>query len=417
MKKSYLLILLAIIIPITLRFFDANFLDQRLVNYISFLTVWGLISLAIIFAPYKEGPFNLPVKLIIFSILFSIVMANYSWDQRYWDSLMEYTQYLIWPLFFVFIGINMPIKTIEKVVVAYGLVYVVLYLFQYVNSGTVYFGKPLWGEEFLESRGTIRIIFPGKGVFLLTVFIAITKITSEESKNKWFWVTIAALGLIIPTMQVTRQFVLGVVLIYIFHFSKATSNIKKVLFLLIFSLGLMVLVQSEIPMIKGLMDTQKESDTRVDENYIRVLAAKYFLTDLSPNQWSYVFGNGSPYWGMSAYGKFVESLADRRGYFLSDLGLIAVYAMFGIFAVAGYLLIWIKSITVPIPPKYHYAKYYLWYLLITGLTGASTYYYHYLITTVCALYIYQKSYWEESKKRKVINLIKVMEKKKTDTMV
>ncbi|EKB51323.1 hypothetical protein [Cecembia lonarensis] len=409
MKKYYLLIILAIIVPITLRFFDANFLDQRLVNYVSFLTVWGLISLAVILGPYKEGPFNLPVKLIFFSILFSIVMANYSWDQKYWDSLIEYTQYLIWPLFFVLIGVNMPIKTIEKVVVAYGLVYVGLYLFQYINSGTVFFGKPLWGEEFLESRGTVRIIFPAKGVFLLSIFIAITKITSEESKNKWFWVIIAALGLVIPIMQVTRQYIAGVLLIYVLHFSKATSNIKKALFLLIFSLGFMVLIQSEIPMVKGLMDTQKESDTRVDENYIRVLAGKYFITDLSPNFWSQVFGNGSPYWGMSTYGKFIENLADRKGYFLSDLGLIAVYAMFGIFAVAGYILIWIKSLTVPIPPKYHYAKYYLWYLLITSFTGASLYFYHYLIATVFALYIFQKSYWMESKKRKIINLIKILE--------
>lgn len=411
MKKYYLLIILAIIVPITLRFYDANFLDQRLVNYSSFLIVWSLIFLAIILRPYKNGPFNLPVKLIFFSMLFSIVMANYSWDQKYWDSLIEYTQYLIWPLFFVLIGVNMPLKTIEKVVVAYGLVYVVLYLFQYINSSTVFFGKPLWGEEFLESRGTVRIIFPAKGVFLLSIFIAITKITGEESKNKWFWVIIAALGLIIPVMQVTRQYILGVMLIYLFHFSMATSNIKKIVFLLVFSLGLMVMVQSEIPMVKGLLETQKESDTRVDENYIRVLAAKYFLTDLSPNHWSSIFGNGSPYWGMSAYGKFIERLADRKGYFLSDLGLIAVYAMFGIFAVIGYILIWIKSITIPIPPKYHYAKYYLWYLLITSLTGASLYYYHYLITTVFALYIYQKSYWEESKKRDLLNIIKLIKEK------
>lgn len=417
MKKNFPIILLAVVTPVSLRFFDAHFLDERLVNYLFFLLNWSLFLWAIILSPVAKGPFNFPLKLILFGILFSILMAYYSWDQSIWNSFIEYPQYLIWSFFFVLLGLNVPIKVIEKVVIFYGLAYAALYFYQYINSGTILFGKSLWGDEFIEQRGTIRIIFPGKGVFLLTIFISITKITSSESKNKWFWIIIAALGLVIPIMQVTRQYILGVMLIYVFHFSKATSNIKKILFLLVFSLSLMVLVQSELPMIKGLINTQKESDTRVDKNYIRVLAAKYFLTDFTPNKWSYIFGNGSPYWGESAYGKFIESLADRQYYFISDLGLIGVYTMFGIFAITGYILMWIKSITVPIPAKYNYAKYYLWYLFITGLTGASTYYYHYLITTVFSLYIFQKSYLDESKKRKIINMIKTLEKKKNTTVI
>jgi hypothetical protein len=411
MKKYLHIILLGLVTPISLRFFDAVFLDQRIVNYLSFLTVWGIIFLAIALSPINKGPFNLPVKLIFFSIIFSILMANFSWDQKIRDSIIEYTQYLYWPLFFVLLALNIPIKTLEKVVVFYGLVYVGLYLYQYANSGTVLFGKPLWGEEFLESRGTIRIIFPGKGIFLLSIFIAITKITSSFSKYKWLWIIIAALGVIIPIMQVTRQYIAGVLLIYVIHFTLKTSNVKKIAFALIFSIGMVALVQSEIPMVKGLMETQKESDTKVDKNYIRVLSGKYFITEFSPNVMSYIFGNGSPYWGMSRYGKFVEQLADRQGYFLSDVGIIAVYAMFGIFAVIGFILIWVKTITVPIPEKYQYAKYFLWYLFITSLTGASLYFYHYLIATIFSLYVFQKSYLLEEKRKLAVKILERIERK------
>src|SRR5690606_9710578 len=126
--------------------------------------------------------------------------------------------------------------------------------------------------------------------------------------------------------------------------------------------------------------------------YIRVLAGGYFITDFSPNPLSRILGNGAPNWGVSDYGVFIKNLADRREYFLSDVGIIGMYAMFGILAVIGYIQIWVKSITIPLPKEYYYLKYYLWYLLITSLTWYSVYHYSYLISTVFVLYSYQVIY-------------------------
>ncbi|WP_339923300.1 hypothetical protein [uncultured Cyclobacterium sp.] len=344
----------------------------------------------------RKGGFVLPVQLISFSIFFAIVMAYYSWDQSFKVSLLETSQYLLWPLFFFLLHVKVPINTLEKIVMTLGMVYVMLYFFQFSNPSTVYFGKPIsGGDEFSEQRGVVRIIFPGAGIFILSIFIAITKIT-QNSKKKWFYIGFAVLGLIIPVMQVTRQFIAGVYLIYFYHFFKGQSLAKKSIIVAAFVGGTVLLINSDIPMIKGVIETQQR-DTKLGEDYIRVQAGKYFLTDFSPNTISKFFGNGPPSWGISKYGKFEERLSNTHEYFLSDVGIIAVYAMFGIFAIIGFILMWYQSFVLDVPKQFVYAKYYLWYLLFTSFTWYSVYHYHYVIANIFALYIYHKSYMDQKK--------------------
>lgn len=402
MKANLLVVYLVLLIAISLNFFDAKFIPAKLVNYLEFAAVMGSVLVAIVYMFDRKGGFVLPVQLISLSIIFSMVMAYISWGQGFRDSLLETSQYILWPLFFLLLHLKVPIRTLEKIILAYGVLYVILYFFQYANAHTVLFGKPISGEEFSEQRGAIRIIFPGAGIFILAIFIALTKIT-QAVRYRWLYLGFAALGLIVPIMQVTRQFIAGVVLIYFYHFFKSQSILKKTLILGAFAGGVLVLLNADIPMIRGVIEVQQR-DTKLGKNYIRVQAGEYFLTDFSPNVLSQVFGNGAPNWGISRYGKFMERLSNTQEYFLSDVGIIAVYAMFGIFAIGGFMLMWYKSFTLPVPEQFAYVKYYLWYLLLTSFTWYSVYHYHYLIATIFALYIYHRAVMDE-KKRAVIGYL------------
>lgn len=397
-KKIAQISFLVIVTAIALKFFDAKFIEPKPVKYIAFLTTWIMIGLSFFQIFNQKGEFTLPVRLIFFSILFSIVMAYYSWDQSFYDSLLETTDFMLWPLFFFLLYLKIPIKTVEKIVVFFGILYIVLYIYQYINSGTVIFGKPLWGDEFLEQRGAVRIIFPGAGIFILTIFIAITKLTTDD-KHRLFWLIIAIAGLVVPVMQVTRQFIAGIFLLYFYHFFKNAAFMKKIVVILLFLIGAFVAIQSEIPMIQGLIEVGKR-DAELGSDYIRVLAGEYFLTDFSPNNWSRVFGNGAPNWGTTQYGKFVEFLSYEKEFFLSDVGIIAVYAMFGVVAIYGFILIWYKSFIIPIEENYAYVKYYLWYILFTSVTWYSVYHYHYLVATIFAIYIYQVAI--DNKKKEIL---------------
>lgn len=251
----------------------------------------------------------------------------------------------------------------------------------------MYFGKPLWGDEFQESRGITRIIFPGGGVFILSTFIALNRLTSQK-KHKWLWSILVLLGLIIPIMQVTRQFIVGIFLIYLFHAIRNFTIKQKIVVFGTFIGFALVVPYIQHPIIEGLLEAT-ERDVGLGGNYIRVLAGEYFLTDFSPNIITQIFGNGVPYFGVSNYAFFVTSLGETHEFFLSDVGIIAVYAMFGIPAIFGFVVIWIKSFSIPLPKEYQYLKYYLWLVLFTSLTWYSTYHYSYLLFTVFVLYMYQ----------------------------
>ncbi|WP_187357700.1 hypothetical protein [Cyclobacterium plantarum] len=419
MKEKLLIGFIFLLVIINLRFFDATFINPTFVNYLDFFAVLGTVMVSAVYMFDRQGGFVLPIQMISLSIIFSMVMALFSWGQGFKDSLFETFPYMLWLLFFWLLHLKIPIRTLEKIIIVYGVFYAILYFFQYANSHIVLFGKPISGEEFTEERGAIRIIFPGAGIFILSIFIAITKISLND-RYKWLYIGLAVLGLIIPVMQVTRQFIAGVFLIYFFHFFKSQSLLRKFLILGAFAGGLLILVNSDIPMIKGVIEVQQR-DAKLGKDYIRVQAGEYFLTDFSPNTLSQIFGNGAPNWGISSYGKFIERLSIIKGYFLSDVGIIAVYAMFGVFAIIGFGLMWYKSFVLPVPKQQEYVKYYLWYLLFTSFTWYSVYHYHYVIATIFALYIYHRSYMEQKKWDIISLLIKKapdsMEKKKILTPV
>jgi len=390
MKRQLEIVFVFMLIIISLKFFDARFLNDSILNYLLFLTLIVVLVVSLPFVvPHNKG-FVFPVQLLLASIFFSVIMGGLFWDQSLLDSLIAIAPYLIFCFFFYLLHIKFPVNLMEKIIVIYGILYIMLYIFEFINSPTVFFGKSLWGDEYTVTRGIVRIIFPGGGVFILTTFIAINKLTSQK-KNRWFWMFLALAGIVIPVMQVTRQFIVGILLIYLYHFIKTLSLSKKVWILVSFLAIIFILLDAESPVIMGLIDSTR-SDASSGGDYIRVLAGEYFLTDFSPNRITQFFGNGVPYTGVSNYGYYLDMIEVTQGYFLSDVGIIAVYAMFGVPAIIAYLLIWIKSFIIPLPEEFQYLKYYLWFMLLTSLTWYTTYHYHYLVTTVYVLYMFQSIY-------------------------
>lgn len=350
----------------------------------TFITV--MISIPYILI--KNKGFILPVLLISFSILFSIFMANYSWNQTYTDSIKGTSPLILWVLFFYLIRHKIPIKFIENTALIYGIIYLFLYFFQFVNSSKVLFG---YSEEFSDSRGIIRIVFPGGGLFFLSFFLALTKLKSEKSFN-WLWIIYFLISLVCIIMQTTQQYNMAIFIIIIFHLLRESNVIKKTLTILTL-LGLFFVINNTNNILSKSIKSSNSEHFDDGKDYIRILSGTYFLTEFSPNNVSRIFGNGVPKGVKSSYGRFnLNELQKSRGFHLSDVGLIAVYAMFGIFAVFGFIIIWIKSFTIPLPPNYYYLKYYLWFLLITCLTSYTIYDTNFLIANVFALYCYQKLY-------------------------
>lgn len=387
-----------LLMGIYIKFFDARFINETLLRYLLFLTLIIVVAISIPYIAPKNRGFVFPVQLLLGAVLLSVLMANLYWDQNLLDGLIATAPYLILLFFFFLLRIRFPIKTLEKIMVIYGVIYILLYFFEFMHSPTIYFGKSLWGDTFTESRGITRIIFPGGGLFIVSTFIALNKLTSQK-KHRWFWLILTVLGLVIPVMQVTRQFILGIFLIYVYHSIRTLTLTKKTLILGAFIALAFALPYIHHPIIEGLLESTQR-DASLGSNYIRVLAGEYFMFDFSPNMMTQIFGNGVPYFGESNYAFFVTMLGETQEYFLSDVGIITVYAMFGIPAILGFIIIWVKSFTIPLPKEYRYLKYYLWFVLFTSFTWYTTYHYHYLLVTVFVLYMYQSVYEKERLKSK-----------------
>ena len=379
-----------ILVICSLNFFNLQSLKGSFGKYLLFGYLFVAILISLPYLLPKGKGFIFPVQLICFSILFSVIISWLTWGQSLADCITGSIPILIWVFFFYLHHVKFPIEKIEKIILFYGMVYLVLYFFQFTHPNSNYF---IDSDVIDESRGIARIIFPGNGVFYLSVFIALNKITMVK-KDRLLWLFILLMGLVVTVMQVTRQIIMITVVIYLFHFLKKQHPIKKILVIgAVFAL-IIYIFQSDNPIVKGLIGTQKDN-LQEGSNYVRVQAATFFMTDFSYSNINRIFGNGVPYGKTSAFNKYTDLYRNYYGFYLSDVGLVAIYAMFGIFAVLGYLLIWLKSFTIKLPEQYHYLKYYLWFLLFTCLTSDTSFGASNLIVTVLVLYSYQSIYEEE----------------------
>ncbi len=380
-------ILLFLIVIFSISFFQLKYLNNGSFAYLQFAFLFLIEMISFPFLFRTEGPFALSVKLISTSILISIYLAFFSWGQGPMDSLKATVPYLLWLYFFYLMQSNLSSQTIERIIIFYGIIYILIYFFQFTHKSTPFFGNV---EEFDNDRGITRIVIPGLGLFILSTFIAINKLTNEDSEKKYLWLTLAIGGIVITTMQVTRQIIAAVFFIYIFHFIIKSRNILiKIFSVLIIGGGLFLFTNTNNPIMKGLQKEQKKTASQ-GKDYGRILAANYFLTEFSPNTTSKILGNGVPYGDKSKYGKFYTKITMKKWFWLSDIGLIAVYILFGSIAVVGFVLIWIKSFTIPLPQEYFYLKYYLWFLLITCLTSDALFNQSFAITNVIVIYLYNK---------------------------
>ncbi len=390
MMKSFQILFISLLVVFSFQFFEARFLSKFFVLYLPFLYVSFAIAISIPFFFTQRQGFVLPVQLIVLSMLVSIFIAHMSWGQGYQNSIFGTVPMMLWIFFFYLLQKEIPGHIIEKIILIYGVIYCILFFYQLIHSQTVLFGR---ADEFNEERGTIRISIAGQGALFLASFIALNKLTSQK-KGRLAWILLTLSGLVIPIIQATRQFIIAVFLIFLYHFIKDLSFFRKMI-TIAFLIGLLFLyiLKSNNPIVKGLLEIQQETSQEGKEN-IRVLSGTYFLTELSPNNINKFVGNGVPFGDNSFYNKFIESLK-LRGYYMSDIGIISVYAMFGIIGVLGYILIWIRSFTIPLNKDYYYLKYYLWFLLITSLTSDTAYSKDFLICTVFVLYLYQSQYIDQ----------------------
>jgi hypothetical protein len=394
-KEKIITFCLFVFVAFALNFFQASFaidINSSFRYLITAVIMTGvLISIPFIFIADKG--LTPAIQLMCITILFSFYMAKISWGQSYMESLKTTYPYFLWFTYFGLLHFKYPLKKIENIIVIYGIIYILLFTFQFLNPGTVYFG---YKKVFSQDRGITRIDFPGGGVFYLTIFIALTRFR-EYTKYKTFWLGIIVVGLIVVILQVTRQNIAAVILVYVFHFMRNQPLYKKFLVALLSISAILVVLSSDNPIVDGIINI-KDRRNQLSDNNARIQTADYYLNRYSPYTYNMFLGNGVPYTSKSDYGMFEENL-NKKGYYFDDVGLISIFVMFGPLAVLAYLILFVKSFRLKIPKEYVYLKYYVFYLLMSCLTSASVLSVNFLIANIFVFYSLQFLYKERKEKK------------------
>ena len=119
-------VLLFVLIIFSLRYFEATIGMDGILKNISYGYILLAVVISVPFFLKNKGGFVFPVQLISISILISIFMAKYTWGQA-----LQYSPttipYMVWFIFFYLLNTNLSIKTIENIVLIYGVIYIILF--------------------------------------------------------------------------------------------------------------------------------------------------------------------------------------------------------------------------------------------------------------------------------------------------
>ena len=312
----------------------------------------------------KSGKLTFAVRLLIFSMLFSIIPAYASWGQSFNITFIATVPYLSYMLYFYLRKYQISREVLEKVIYTIGVTCLVFYFFAFAAFPTVIFGAHT-ADEISDDRGFARIIIGGLGFIYLLYFLALNNYLTTKKRK---WLIIAFLALVGVFMTLTRQAILSCMLLGMYLvYTRLNLGKRFIVFSLIATVSVTVL--PNLKFVQLLVNKTQDESSDVKGN-IRYEAAQYFLNDFPPDGLARIFGNGEPSLGNSYFGIFTHSVELDERYFQSDVGFIGLYSKFGILAIAAWLIAFGIVIFKKFPPDLIYLKLFVILILFTGLTSS-----------------------------------------------
>ena len=339
-------------------FFEIKYLSLSQIRLIQFITVG--IMLAGIISNYIYGSrrerkrklnFVLPIILILTGVFLSSITA-YAYHHQgflitFWAQAPMY-----WFIAYFFLSVNnFQKEELEKALVAFAILYSVLYIFQYFLYPTIFFDIRIDDDPV---RGTLRIFLPGRVFLFVGYFIFLTKFLKS---NRLVFLYPLLLFFSVALLQATRQFVFSLLLVTLFAilFTRQVKSRGFIILLLSISAFPIFFIFQDI--ILGLIELSQSATKGTDLSAsARERALQFFIYDFFPSNSAYILGNGADHM-RSPYGLKVDMLK-RFNFYQSDIGLIGDYTKYGLIFVMGAFLTVLKLLKSKVSPGLNYIKYY-----------------------------------------------------------
>ena len=347
-------------------FFRLTYLPKNFMLLISFGSTMLMAVTVILSIIYDRGKkfkqnFGIEISLILLSLLFAVFGAKWGHNQDF--ILTAWVQGNMYFFFFYFFLHTIRIRPEElmQMVLIMAFLYIGLFLLQYVL-----YPKILFGTRVQEARGTIRIFLPGGSFAGIIYFYFLQLIFTSKDKK---YIIYLFLYLMIPLLQGTRSSIVTILfgtLLYILVSKRVKS--KFFIMVLIFISGILVfLIFQDI--IMNLVAVSQEQ-TALEGDDVRILSARFYLTEFYPSKLNYLIGNSQSHM-MSSYGLRVWFYQVTYGFYLSDIGIIGEFVKYGVLYIISVFLIIRKIFIIKIEPKYAYFKYWAVLLIIEEILGGA----------------------------------------------
>ncbi len=359
------------ILLITIILCGLSFYELAAVGYdtYKFLEFAGglLIGLSIIvhllYDPKEKmkGHFYMPIIIIFAAVFLSMFIAYSAHDQSFIVTAFAQRGIYYYLLYFMLHLFILRPNHLERIILVFGLLFIVLYILQYISYPVVFFESRISAD-----RNTLRIFIPGLGFLGLAYFISLTKYLSD---NKLIYGVFCLLAFVIFILLGTRQFLLSMILLTFTGILFIRTFHSKLIYYSLIILATLPVILMSWGIIQELLDVTKAQSANIEGNP-RTKAAIYFLQQFFPNRISYLLGNGEASYA-TAFGEKIKYLKETYGYYQSDIGIIGEYTKYGLIFLAGVLVILWRALSKKIPQRFIYIRFFLIAEILTIFTGGS----------------------------------------------
>ena len=282
------------------------------------------------------------VLWVIISYFLSSIPAYFDFGQSllssFWACLKASSVYL---MYYVLRITKYPQEKLVKIVLGFSIVWVFLELFQQLTYPSFWFSGRYLRQSFIEERmGMMRFYLFGIDFVLIAFSFYLGLVTGKHSliKSSRNSLTLKYVFLFILTIGIfcylSRKHMAVAVLAFMMSVLN-TSGRKKWIFVSV--LGIVGLVGFYLfwtqfsDMNAEMMDQQSRG-----EDFIRILAANYYLTDFSQSTLYPILGSGMRV-ADSGLDKAVEYAQEVLHFYQADCGIIGYYSRYGLFGVSAIL--------------------------------------------------------------------------------
>lgn len=361
-------ILVVIIVLGSLAFFEPVFLDRQMIGIIHFGITGLILAMLIVYSVYDKSKkiranFTLEIFLVFFAVFLSMIGAFVFHYQQFQITLWAQRVIYLFLFYFLLHQLKPDPRYVLRLFIFIGLFWSVLYIIQWIS-----FPTQLFGSKMFKDRNTIRIFLPGVTFAVVSYFILLLKFLKT---SHYKYIAALMLLLLVFVLLGTRQLLGPTLLITIIAIAQSKRIHSKVFLTILGIASLIPIYFIFQDIINAMIDITRQQSGSIAEN-VRFKAVMFYIYRFAPGKLSFLIGNGA-YSGHSAYGVMMDNYSKIFGYYLSDIGIIGEFILFGIVFVAAELIILFKMAFTRYTEEYRFLKYVVFSMFFSLIVGAGAF--------------------------------------------